>query len=124
MMSKLVAPCGMNCSLCIAYLRDKNKCPGCYINDAYKTITRTGCRIRNCDKRGKSRFCFSCSVFPCERLKHLDKRYRTKYGMSMIDNLGSIKTQGIRAFIGKEEKKWIRGSKIFCVHNRKLYGRE
>lgn len=25
----LIAPCGMNCGTCIAYLRDKNKCPGC-----------------------------------------------------------------------------------------------
>jgi uncharacterized radical SAM superfamily Fe-S cluster-containing enzyme len=25
----LIAPCGMNCSICSAYLREKNKCPGC-----------------------------------------------------------------------------------------------
>ncbi len=25
----IIAPCGMNCSICMAYLRGKNKCPGC-----------------------------------------------------------------------------------------------
>ena len=123
MKSKLIAPCGMNCSLCIAYLRDKNKCPGCYVEDNNKPITRKGCIIRNCSRRGKATFCFSCAIFPCERLKHLDKRYRAKYGMSMIANLESIKTEGIRAFLAKEEKKWVRGTKIICVHNRKLYGK-
>jgi hypothetical protein len=26
---QLIAFCGMNCTLCMAYLRDKNRCPGC-----------------------------------------------------------------------------------------------
>ena len=25
----LIACCGMNCNLCIGFLREKNKCPGC-----------------------------------------------------------------------------------------------
>lgn len=25
----LIAPCGMNCQLCYAFQREKNKCPGC-----------------------------------------------------------------------------------------------
>ncbi len=24
-----IAPCGMNCATCLAYLRDKNTCCGC-----------------------------------------------------------------------------------------------
>jgi len=27
--SSLIAPCGMNCGICLAYLREKKKCPGC-----------------------------------------------------------------------------------------------
>lgn len=26
----LIAPCGMNCGVCIAYLREKNRCQGCW----------------------------------------------------------------------------------------------
>ncbi len=33
----LIAACGMNCGLCIGYLRDKNSCGGCFkIDDKYK----------------------------------------------------------------------------------------
>ena len=27
--TRLIAPCGMNCAVCLGYLREKNKCPGC-----------------------------------------------------------------------------------------------
>ena len=52
---------------------------------------------------------------------HLDRRYRTKYGMSMIENLNYIQKKGIRRFLKKEKSKWIIGDKIFCVHKRKYY---
>ena len=58
--------------------------------------------------RGKSKYCLvSCDRFPCTRLKQLDKRYKTKYGMSMIENLRMINEFGIRHFIRNEKKKWI-----------------
>ena len=34
----LIAPCGMNCNICMAYLREKNKCPGCREIDINKSI--------------------------------------------------------------------------------------
>ena len=43
---------------------------------------------------------------PRRRLKQLDKRYRTKYHMSMLDNLAAIKTDGIRAFVQSERERW------------------
>ena len=36
---------------------------------------------------GKVQYCYECAEFPCRSLKHLDKRYRTNYRMSMIENL-------------------------------------
>jgi len=51
--------------------------------------------------KGKLRFCFECNNFPCKRLKALDKRYRMKYHMSMIDNLNFIKENGLEAFLAK-----------------------
>lgn len=41
--------------------------------------------------------------------------------MSMIENLGDIEKKGIRKFIKQEEKRWIKGNKIFCIHNKKYY---
>jgi hypothetical protein len=124
MQSKLIAPCGMNCALCIAYLREKNKCPGCRAIDKHMPVTRVRCKIKNCGviKKNNWKFCsIKCKEFPCLRMKNLDKRYKTKYCMSMIDNLNKIEKKGIKEFLKMEEKKWIKGNKIFCVHNKKYY---
>ncbi|WKY44392.1 hypothetical protein Q5O14_17560 [Eubacteriaceae bacterium ES2] len=68
---------------------------------------------------GSVRFCFECENFPCKRLKALDKRYRTKYHMSMIDNLEFIQTHGIEKFLEKEKKKWRcpECGGLICCHN-------
>ena len=39
-------------------------------------------------------------------MKRLDKRYRTKYGVSVIGNLGHIKAVGVERFVAEEESKW------------------
>ena len=116
----LIAPCGMNCRLCIAYTRDNKACPGCRGDDSVKSKTRVTCRIKNCEKigQGKASYCFGCDSFPCDRLNHLDERYRTKYGMSMVHNLVYIRKLGIRHFIRNEKERWTCPAcgQIICVH--------
>jgi len=104
----LIAPCGMNCSICVAYLREKNKCPGCRVTDIDKPITRISCKIKTCEnsQKNNAKFCFECEKFPFNDLKHLDKRYRTKYHMRMIENLEKIKVFGIGRFLKNEDVKW------------------
>ena len=124
MKTKLIAPCGMNCKLCMAYLRDHRRCPGCRGDDKHKPQSCVRCIIKNCEQLEKNnwKYCTSkCGKYPCNRLKGLDKRYRTKYNMSMIDNLENIEKNGIRKFINDEKGKWIRGNEIFCVHNKNYY---
>ena len=117
---KLIAPCGMNCSICMAYLREKNKCPGCREPDEGKPVTRVKCKIKTCEvmQQSNKKYCFECKEYPCSWMKRLDKRYRNKYAMSMIDNLEYIKQFGIRKFVIKEKEKWTCAncSKIICVH--------
>jgi|GEM_PF-166276 len=116
----MIAPCGMNCTLCIGYRRDKNRCGGCVPGGASTPNYTRKCIIRNCNELKKARrpYCFDCDIYPCKRLKQLDKRYRTKYGMSMIENLESIRQSGIRKFISAERKRWIcrQCGSIVCVH--------
>lgn len=124
---ELIAPCGMNCGICIAYLREKNKCPGCKGGDLNKPITRTSCKIKNCPVflKSDSKFCFQCETFfPCDNLNRLDNRYRTRYNMSMIENLGNIKKFGIRKFLKNETVRWAcpECKDTICVHNKKCYG--
>jgi hypothetical protein len=106
--TSLIAPCGMNCGICMAYLRVKNHCPGCRGDDTKKQISALRCIIKNCEtpKVNKSGFCYECEKYPCRRLKDLDKRYRTKYRMSMIENLEAIKSDGLAAFVATEKERW------------------
>jgi hypothetical protein len=116
----LIAPCGMNCGICMAYVRDRNKCPGCRGTDANKPVTRVRCKIKNCGifQKDGAKLCFECGNFPCDNLKHLDKRYRTKYNMSMIENLEYIRDYGIRKFLKNEDVRWTcsRCGGSICVH--------
>ncbi len=116
----LIAPCGMNCGICKAFLREKNPCHGCNYAEQNMPKTRVQCRMRICQKR-TGKFCCDCAEFPCERLRHLDRRYRTKYGMSEIENLEFIRDNGIRKFVAAERKRWISEKGIFCVHDKKYY---
>jgi len=102
-----IAPCGMNCGTCIAYLRNKNKCPGCRIYSADKSISVQRCIIIKCAylDNTDSKFCYDCEKFPCLRLKQLDKRYRTKYRTSFIENLMIIKEHGIDNFLVFESER-------------------
>ena len=104
----MIAHCGMNCGICIGYLREKKPCSGCNGEDSGKPNHCRVCRIKRCDEivvQGKL-FCFECGRFPCTRLRQLDKRYRTNYGMSMIDNLESIKELGLEKFVIRERDRW------------------
>ena len=117
---QLIAPCGMNCGICLAFLRTKNNCPGCRSGAAGQPNYCRRCIILNCEKLEKtsSKFCYECDTFPCKRLKQLDKRYRTKYRMSMLENLAEIRELGLEYFIKSQEEKWhcpaCGGS--LCVH--------
>jgi hypothetical protein len=104
----LIAPCGMNCGICMAYLREKNHCSSCRGTDTNKPNACVRCVIINCKtfQKGRAKYCFECDNMPCDRLKNLDKRYRTKYNMSMLENLEYIRKHGIRKFVKRENIRW------------------
>lgn len=126
MREELIAPCGMNCGICIRYLSMRND----FRKNGFKKTYCEGClpRDKNCLhmgdkceklKMGQVRFCFECTDFPCGRLKLLDKRYSTKYHMSMIENLNTIKEHGLKIFLKKEYEKWKCPycEQMICCHN-------
>jgi hypothetical protein len=123
--SEMMAPCGMNCGICMAYLREKKRCPGCREPDVNKSISCVRCRIKNCEffQEGKAKFCFECDNYPCDKVKHIDLRYRKKYGMSMIENLNKIREIGLEAFMKIENTRWTCPvcDNPICVHNKKCY---
>jgi len=116
----IIAACGINCEVCRAFLRTKNTCPGCHKIGPDQPNSCVHCRIRLCEKR-TGQFCFSCEEFPCSLLVRLDKRYRSRYGMSEIENLECIRDKGMKKFLDDECRKWVSGDGILCVHDRKWY---
>jgi hypothetical protein len=116
----MIAPCGMNCSICIGHLRQNRQCQGCNGMDTWKPYHCIICKIKNCEEMEgeKKKFCYKCKKYPCTRLNQLDKRYRTRYGMSMVENLEIIQNQGITDFIKTEKERWKCNNcgAIICVH--------
>jgi len=118
-----IAPCGINCSLCLAFQRTKNSCNGCNGSDEDKKKYCVVCAIRNCEeKNGKSRkYCSECKKYPCKRIKHLHKRYSERYNVSIFTNFNVINEEGIKEFVKQERIKWkcIKCGNLLCMHREK-----
>ncbi|NLT18570.1 MAG: hypothetical protein BWX72_01120 [Firmicutes bacterium ADurb.Bin080] len=122
---ELIAPCGMNCGLCYAYQfreKDLNKqgfhrayCPGCIPRGKNCVYMGKQCKPLS---EGLIRFCYECGDFPCKKLKALDKRYHTKYRMSMIENLLFIREKGVEEFLEQQKIKWkcSKCDEFICCH--------
>ena len=126
----LVAPCGINCGVCSHYLAYSRNIP----KKAGRISHCIGCRPRNkqcaylkkrCKKLGNNEveFCFECKDFPCERLKHIDERYRKNFNTSLIENLNEIKYNGISTFLENERKRHEcpKCGGTASIHNGKCY---
>jgi len=126
----LIAPCGMNCGICKSYLAFSRGTP----SEKGKVSHCSGCRLRNkncaflkkdCRKIGKKEFefCFECENMPCSNLDRLDKKYRERYGMSMVENLRDMKEKGIASFLVEQENKYRcpQCGDVVSVHNLKCY---
>ncbi len=118
--SFLIAPCGMNCALCLGFQRSRNPCPGCRGAEERQPGYCHRCSISHCEtvRDGVSHLCHECDRMPCRRLKQLDARYRKKYGMSMLDNLQEIKEEGMDTFLSRQGERYTCPSchALLCVH--------
>lgn len=126
---ELVAPCGMNCGICKRYLthsrgipEKKGKiihCLGCLPRKKNCFIKR-GCKILG---RGDIKYCFECEDMPCENLGRIDKRYRKRYNMSMVENLRELEENGMNQFLKRQEEKYEcpKCGDIISVHDGNCY---
>ena len=125
----LITPCGMNCGICKSYLaysrgipEKKGKvshCPGCLARNKNCYIKR-GCRKL---RRNEIKSCSECDGMPCENVDRLDWRYRSHYGMSMVENLKEIRENGMEKFLEKQEEKYLcpECGDVVSVHDGKCY---
>ena len=126
MKEELIAPCGMNCAVCSAYLASVNAlkdrgvsmpyCAGCRPRDKKCAFIKKRCSLI---LNGDLEYCYQCPNYPCDNLKHIDGLYRTLYRMSMIENLNYIKQDGIENLLVREGEKWRcpECGGTVCCHN-------
>lgn len=127
MISSSVAPCGINCKLCSAFRRERNKCPGCLSDDPNPDLKHLStCKIKFCKEKGDvATLCYECKKFPCVLIKHLDKRYSTKHHLSVIENLNFIKEHGRIEFEKWQNEKWLCPKckkDLICCHKKTCFG--
>lgn len=130
MNEELIAPCGMNCGICSGHLAYKHDvksqgirmpyCPGCRPRDKKCAFLKKRCHLLSA---GQVQYCYQCPDFPCPSLSHLDKRYRTLFRMSMIENLEYIKQHGTKQFLKQQEENWKCDAcgAVICCHNGICY---
>ncbi len=124
-----IAPCGMNCGVCKAYLAYTHGIP----SKRGKVSNCKGCipRAKNCYiKRGCKKLwkhqlqsCSECDTIPCQKLAHLDKRYRTRYNMSMVENLHELHDKGMDEFLKLQAEKYRCSNcgDVVSVHDGRCY---
>ena len=126
---ELIAPCGMNCGLCKAYLaythgiptqRGKvTHCAGCILR-AKNCYVKRGCKQLS---KNKINYCYQCQDMPCKNLDRLDRRYRERYDMSMVENQKMLKTNGVEAFLAEQAERYRcpNCGAVVSVHDGKCY---
>jgi hypothetical protein len=126
---ELIAPCGMNCGVCKAYLaysrgvpKQKGKvthCAGCLPRGKNCFIKRGCKKLRG----NRVRFCFECESMPCKNLDRIDRRYRERYGASLIENLRMIEERGVEEFLRTQREKYEcpECGDVVSIHDGKCY---
>ena len=126
---KMVAPCGLDCSLCLKALEKEAPCPGCNGPDANKpSFCSERCGIIRCRKRKEEgyAFCDECPEYPCGDVMEKERRYTSAYPLveSPLKNLRRIRENGMEKFLKSERAQWTCGEcgGVISVHTDKCCG--
>ena len=109
--AEMIAPCGLDCSLCKRALAETNPCPGCHGPDENKPeFCANRCGIIFCRKRRENgyEFCDECPDYPCADVLEKETRYTSKYPLyeSPGKNLRDIRAFGMEKFLENEREYW------------------
>lgn len=126
----LIAPCGMNCGICKAYLaythnipKQKGKithCPGCRIRNKQCAFIKGRCAKL---QSGQVNSCSECKDMPCYEISKIDNRYRERYHYSFITNLKKIKEFGPKKVMADDAERFkcpVCGGTI-SIHDGQCY---
>ena len=119
----MIAPCGLDCSLCKRAQAETDPCPGCRGPNEHKPpFCSEGCGIIRCARRIENGYvyCDECPSFPCADVMEKETRYAQKYPLkeSPLQNLRAIREKGMEAFLEAQRAGWTCkacGGPV-CVH--------
>ena len=121
---EMIAPCGLDCSLCMFAHAKEKPCLGCNVDSESKpAFCASWCKIIPCEKRVKNgyEFCDECPDYPCEDMMERETRYTTAYPLkeSPMQNLKDIRTMGMEAFLEQQRKRFTcaKCGGPICIHN-------
>lgn len=117
---RMFAPCGMNCLVCYVHLKKKKPCYGCLGDDNNKPERCKTCEIKKCAIDKGFIYCYSCEMYPCIKIINLDKNYKKRYQVSLIENSKSVKNYGLEFFLSGDIERWIcpECSGIISLHDQ------
>lgn len=102
----MLAPCGMNCMICYRHCAHPKPCGGCLAGDANKPEHCRKCKIRSCALEKGMAGCRDCPEAPCKPLDALEKTYRARYGISLLQNGRIAREEGICALMERERIRY------------------
>jgi len=112
----LVAPCGLYCGECTAFLN--SECRGCRSNEGLSKEYRKYCKIYQCSSGKNLKICLECREFPCEIFDFFkaERLEDSSWFLDVWANMRQIEEMGLRKFL-KKKTNWLRRRKK-CAEKR------
>lgn len=113
---KIVAPCGLYCGECTAFLN--RECGGCRSNEGLSKEYRKYCKIFKCSSSKNLRICLECKDFPCNFFDFFkaETLESSSWFLDIWCNMKQIKETGLTDFL-KNKEDWLRKRKE-CAEKR------
>lgn len=85
--------CGLNCSLCLLYIR--KSCPGC----RQGSPCAVQCEFTPCSiEHGNLSYCFECREYPCSKYDDVDQYDSLISHRNQLIDMQKAKTMGIKKY--------------------------
>jgi hypothetical protein len=112
----LVAPCGIYCGECTAFLN--KKCGGCRSNQGLSEQYRRYCKIYKCSSVKGLKVCLECNEFPCKRFNFFKAEglEDSSWFLDVWSNMKQIVEMDIERFL-KRKAVWLNKRKR-CASKR------
>jgi len=112
----LVAPCGLYCGECTAFL--SGECVGCRSDMGLSREYRKYCKIYQCSSGRNLKICLECRDFPCKIFEFFkaEKLEDSSWFLDVWTNMKQIKEIGLVKFLRKK-RNWLSKRKE-CAEKR------